>query len=395
MKYKHLLINICVCATAAIISLWAYDKLSGRNKQAFVYVKDRHTDLAYAGFIKNDHSPNQETPVDFSEAAEAVFPSVVRITTKINAQKTQQPANKDQADNILENIFGIDPRIAPEQRATGSGVIISANGYIVTNDHVISGTNGQPAAEITVTLNDNTKLSATLIGKDPATDLAVLKIKADDLTPVSTGNSDELKPGQWVLAVGYPLGLDVTVTAGIVSGKNRNIGINRRQSQEPVEAFIQTDATINMGNSGGALITANGELVGINAVMLASNGNYNGYGFAIPVNMVKKIAADLIRFGSVQKPWIGVTPSAQTKPGIKGVALETIDQNGPAYKAGLKESDIITSVNEVPVQSWNALQSQLLSLNPGNKIKLGFIREKKEQVITVELLRNPSQGSPE
>lgn len=388
MKYKHLLINICVCAAAAIIGLWAYDKLSGRNKPAFIYLNDTRTDLAYTGF-NNDHSAEQERPVDFTEAAEAVFPSVVRITTKINAQKTQQSTTTDQADNILENIFGIDPRTVPEQRATGSGVIISANGYIVTNSHVVSGTNGLPADEINVTLHDNTRLSATLIGKDPASDLAVLKIKAEDLTPVSTGNSDELKPGQWVLAVGYPLGLDVTVTAGIVSGKNRNIGINRRQSPDPVEAFIQTDATINMGNSGGALITANGELVGINAVMLASNATYSGYGFAIPVNMVKKIAADLIRFGSVQKAWIGLTPSAEKPLKNKGVIVESIAANGPAAMAGLQAGDIITEVNGVEISSWNALQAQLYSLNPGDKMKLVFKRNDMERTVSVELKKNP------
>jgi S1-C subfamily serine protease len=389
MKFKQQLTNVLICTAAAISGLWGYDQFSGRQLRTIIYAKEQAPVPAFAGMRASDQSVNAEE-ADFTIAAEAVFPSVVRITTKINAQKTQQPVtDNNQADNLLENFFGIDPRAVPEQRATGSGVIISADGYIVTNNHVVSATNGQPATEITVTLHDNSRYTATLIGKDPASDLAVLKIKAAHLTPVSTGNSDELKPGQWVLAIGYPLGLDATVTAGIVSGKYRNIGINRRQSQEPVEAFIQTDATINMGNSGGALITAEGALVGINAVMLASNGAYNGYGFAIPVNMVRKVAADLIRFGAVQKPWIGLTPSAEKPLKMKGVILESVAAYGPAANAGLQAGDIITQVNGIEISSWNMLQALLYSLNPGDKIKVESVRNGVEKTISVELKKNP------
>jgi len=384
MKYKQLLANIFICMTAAIIGLWGYDKWSGRERQTVVYI-DHTPALSYAGFHEYDHTVIKDQPLDLTKAAEMISPSVVRITTKFAAQKTQRTKDTDQADKILENFFGIDPRVAPEQRATGSGVIISANGYIVTNNHVVAGTNGQPADEISVTLTDNTSLTATLIGKDPASDLAVLKVKSENLTPVSTGNSDELKPGQWVLAIGYPSGLDITVTAGIISGKYRNIGINRRQSQEPVEAFIQTDAAISQGNSGGALVTADGELVGINSAMLASNGAYSGYGFSIPVNMVKKITADLIRFGTVQKAWMGLTPSAEKPSKIKGVIVESVVANGPAATAGLKAGDIITEVNGIETSSWNVLLAQSYSLNPGDKMRLVFRRDDAEKTISVEL----------
>lgn len=381
--------------TAAIAGLWCYDKLSGREKQAIVYVKEHQHGFSYTGFNEQDHVIQQESAVDFTKAAEAAFPSVVRIITKINTQKVQQrTADNDQMDSFFENFFGIDPRVVPEQRATGSGVIISANGYIVTNNHVISGTNGSPADEINVILSDNKRFIATLVGKDPASDLAVLKIKAEDLVPIPTGNSDEIKPGQWVLAIGYPLGMDATVTAGIVSGKYRSIGINRRQSQDPVESFIQTDAVINQGNSGGALITADGSLVGLNSAMLASNGAYSGYGFSIPVNMVKKIAADLIRFGAVQRTWIGLTPSAEKPAKQKGVIIETIAANGPAANAGLKAGDIITEVNGIETNSWNVLQSQLYSLNPGDKIRLVFQRNGIEQTISLELSKNPAEQKP-
>src|SRR6266540_960414 len=302
MKLKQLLLIVSISAGSAVASVWGYNKLA-YHQAAFVQTQGG-LPVNYAGFFDKNTSGD---PVDFSKAANASVPSVVHIKTKIPAKKVSNdlPRNRGNGfDEWFNQFFDFGPTVIPEQRASGSGVIISEDGYIVTNNHVISDGEKGIASEIMVTLHNRKSYKAKVVGYDPNYDLAVLKIDGNNLPFMLYGNSDEVQLGQWVLAVGYPLSLETTVTAGIVSAKGRSIGINARQSQTPIESFIQTDAAVNQGNSGGALITTEGQLVGINSAILAPNGTYAGYSFAIPVNLVKKIVNDLIKFGDVKRPYL-------------------------------------------------------------------------------------------
>jgi serine protease Do len=251
----------------------------------------------------------------------------------------------------------------PEQRASGSGVLISNDGYIVTNNHVID-----KAAEIEVTLSDRKSFKASLVGTDPNTDLAVIKINVSHLPYLIYGNSDEVKLGQWVLAVGYPLNLDVTATAGIISAKGRSIGINK--SDRPVESFIQTDAAVNPGNSGGALVNMNGELIGINTAIASPSGSYAGYSYAIPVNIVKKAVNDLLKYGAVQRAYLGVTYPQDN--------LSSEEKSQYGIKDG--EGIFITGVNTGP-----ELQEQIARYKPGDKISVTYVRSGKETSVMVTL----------
>ena len=234
------------------------------------------------------------------------------------------------------------------------------------------------ADEITVTLHSKKVYKAKIIGRDPSSDLAVLKIDGADLPYMIYGNSDNVKLGQWVLAVGYPLTLETTVTAGIVSAKGRSIGINSRQSQTPVESFIQTDAAVNQGNSGGGLITADGQLIGINSAILAPTGTYAGYSFAIPVNLVKKIVNDLIKFGDVKRPYLGVSVEPGKVDAGDGAYIGAVPKDGAAANIGLKKGDVITGVNDISINSWTELQGTIASYNVGDKVKISYRRDGKE-----------------
>jgi S1-C subfamily serine protease len=272
--------------------------------------------------------------------------------------------------------------------------LISDDGYIVTNNHVVSDQAGGVANEITVTLHNKKTYKARLIGKDPSTDLAVLKIDGTGFPYLVYGNSDDLKLGQWVLAIGYPLTLETTVTAGIISAKGRSIGINSRQSQTPVESFIQTDAAVNQGNSGGALVSTDGKLVGINSAILAPSGTYAGYSFAIPVNLAKKIVNDIVEFGDVQRGYLGIQYASQLSEdqmkqlGVKegeGVYVTAVPSDGGAYAAGIKKGDIITKVNNNPVTTGLEMSAQIASFRPNDKVTLAYLRGGKEYSTTVTL----------
>jgi S1-C subfamily serine protease len=241
-----------------------------------------------------------------------------------------------------------------------------------------------------------------VIGRDPSSDLAVLKIDATGLPFLLYGNSDNVQLGQWVLAIGYPLSLETTVTAGIISAKGRSIGINSRQSDAPIESFIQTDAAVNQGNSGGALINTEGQLVGINSAILAPSGTYAGYSFAIPVNIVKKVVNDLIEYGNVKRGYLGVSyiPSdddneqSVKKAGLKdgqGVFVSAVPADGGAAKAGIKKGDVITKVNDVSVSNGLEMSAQIASLKPGDKVNITYVRSGKEYTTTVSLKDSPGQ----
>lgn len=380
MKLRQLFLIIAVSAVSAVSSVWIYSKVAAKQQSSiFSQASDGKVPVNYAGFFDNAASPVGES-IDFTKAANAAVPAVVHIKTKIPAKKVtnQLPGNRGGMDDFFEQFFNFGPQIQPEQRASGSGVIISDDGYIITNNHVISDGAQGVADEITVTLSNKKTYKAKVIGKDPSSDIAVLKIDGTGFPFLLYGNSDNVKLGQWVLAIGYPLTLETTVTAGIVSAKGRSIGINGRQSQTPIESFIQTDAAVNQGNSGGALITTDGQLIGINSAIYAPTGTYAGYSFAIPVNLAKKIVNDLIKFGDVKRPYLGIAADQTKFNSTDGAYIGTVAKDGAAAAAGLKKGDIIKKINDVTISSWSELQGTVASLNTGDKVNITYKRDGKE-----------------
>ena len=347
--------------------------------------------------------------VDFTQAAAAVTPAVVYIrTTYTNTQSNEE---QDRMSELFGEFFGQRmPRSNTPQRASGSGVIISTDGYIVTNNHVVS-----KADKIEVTLNDHRVFNAKIIGTDPNTDLALIKVEGTNLPIVKLGNSDDARVGEWVLAVGNPFNLTSTVTAGIVSAKGRGIGILGRGDEEqqmspfggrmrrqqadpavksaPIESFIQTDAAINPGNSGGALVNTKGELIGINSAIASHTGSYEGYGFAVPINLAKKVLNDIKEFGSVKRGFIGVSFQALNSDAAKelnierntGLYVADVYPGTGAEQAGLKKGDIITKVEGNTVYESSDLQERVGRLQPGDKIRLTVLRDGAEKNFSVTL----------
>ncbi|HQU58228.1 MAG: trypsin-like peptidase domain-containing protein [Phaeodactylibacter sp.] len=281
--------------------------------------------------------------------------------------------------------------------SAGSGVIISSDGYLITNHHVV-----EDGSTYEITFSDKHKMEATLVGTDPTTDLALLKVPARDLRPLEYGNSDEVEVGQWVLAVGNPFNLSSTVTAGIVSAKARNINILR--SSYSIESFLQTDAVVNPGNSGGALVNEQGELIGINTAIISESGGYEGYSFAIPSNLVRKVIRDIREFGSVQRAILGVGIADVTDemvvehslPAISGVYISNVSRGSSAAEAGLRQGDIIISINGVKTNSVPELQEQVALFRPGERISLEFFREgqrfRRDNVVLKGLNEPASSG---
>ncbi|TXH20910.1 MAG: PDZ domain-containing protein [Chitinophagaceae bacterium] len=406
MKTKQLLLVILVSMLSAMGGMYLYGKIAFKNSNNTVgETTSGKLPANYASFLEGGNSTNM---TDFSKASETSIPAVVHIKTKIKQKQISNdlPNNKNRRggsmDDMLEEFFGnpfgggsFGPQVIPEQKASGSGVIISQDGYIVTNNHVISDGGEGVADEIKVTLNEGKKTyTAKVVGKDPSTDLAVLKIDATGLPYLIYGNSDDVKLGQWVLAVGYPLSLEATVTAGIVSAKGRAIGINERQSASPVESFIQTDAAVNPGNSGGPLINTAGQLIGINSAILAPNGTYAGYSFAIPVNLVKKIVNDIIEYGDVKRGYLGIQYSRTPEENdaylkkanvANGVYVSALPADGGAAKAGIKKGDIITKINGKQIFNIREIPGYVAVAKPGDKINVAYIRNGKEYTTSVTL----------
>lgn len=332
-------------------------------------------------------------PVDLTKAAESTLNSVVHIMS-IQRSKIQTIQQPDIFDFFFGDGRGRQQQVqTPEQRGFGSGVIISKDGYIVTNNHVIDG-----ADEINVKLHDGREMKGRVIGTDPTSDLALVKIEGDDFPAIVVGNSDNLKVGEWVLAVGNPFNLGSTVTAGVVSAKSRGLGANQ------VESFIQTDAAINQGNSGGALVNAKGELVGINAMLYSPTGAYSGYGFAIPVSIMTKVVTDLKQYGTVQRALLGiggrdmgneVYPDEIRKEqkelgATEGVQVVEVTEGGSADGV-LQKNDVILKLNDSKVKTMADLQGMLAKYRPGDKVKVTVLRDKKEKTFTITLKN--SQGT--
>jgi len=393
INWKNVLTIVVISGATSIASIWGFGKFMQRETAGVQ--EAGKLPVNYAGFFNNG---NAGPAVDFTPAATSATPAVVHIKTRTKAkqatvQQRQRNPFADMFGDEFGDFFGGGPRMIPEQRAGGSGVIITQDGYIVTNNHVING-----ADEINVTLNNKKTYKATVVGADASTDLAVIKIETKGLPYLIYGNSDEAKLGQWVLAIGYPLTLDVTVTAGIVSAKARQLGINNRQSDVAIESFIQTDAAVNPGNSGGALINTNGELIGINSAIASPTGSYAGYSYAIPVNIVKKVVTDIVKYGTVQRAFIGVQylPEGEeiseeikkNNPGYKegeGVYVVDVTAGGAAADAGLKKADIVTKINGVSVTNGAELQEQVARYKPSDKISLTYIRGGKENTVSLVL----------
>lgn len=322
---------------------------------------------------------------DFVDAASISVHAVVHISAEWQTKNAYY-------DSFFDNFF--NPGGLGRQRGpvigTGSGVIISPDGYIVTNNHVV-----QDASKLEVTLNDKRVYTASVVGTDPSTDLAVIKIDAKELPALVYGNSDDVKVGEWVLAVGNPFNLASTVTAGIVSAKARNINILENGSAGgSIESFIQTDAAVNRGNSGGALVNATGQLIGINAAIASGNGFYTGYSFAIPVNIVKKVVADLIQYGAVQRAYLGVqirevdANLAEEKgySRVNGVYVSGMMDNSAAEKAGMKTGDVIIAVNNFPVSGTSELLEQIATYSPGDKVNVTIERNGDTKNLSVTLM---------
>ncbi len=395
MKLKNILAVVAISASTAVLSVWGYGRILA-HQTAGVQEAGK-VPANYAGFYGNNNAPGPA--VDFTPAATTATPAVVHIKTKTKARQVSN-SQSQQRRNPFSDLFGDDfgdffgggPRMIPQQQASGSGVLITDDGYIVTNNHVVDG-----ADELNVTLANKKTYKATVVGTDPSSDLAVIKIEGKGLPYLVYGNSDEAKLGQWVLAIGYPLNLDVTVTAGIVSAKSRSIGINDRQSNSAIESFIQTDAAVNPGNSGGALINTNGELIGINSAIASPTGSYAGYSYAIPVNIVKKVVTDIVKFGTVQRAFIGIqyakdnlTEDQKKELGAgykegEGVYVLDVPADGAAAVAGVKKGDIVTRVNGTAVTSGPELQEQITRFKPGDKISLTYVRGGKESTVSLTL----------
>ncbi|MBQ6965050.1 MAG: Do family serine endopeptidase [Bacteroidaceae bacterium] len=389
----------CVAFFSGLTGAFAYSLSQKSVANVFSSAKSASVEVQAeekGGFMKlSNSSVPAGQPVDLTEAAEKACNAVVYIKC-VQSSKTQTIEYQDPFADFFGDFFGRGGGTqrrkveTPKRESAGSGVIISADGYIVTNNHVV-----ESADDITITLNDNREFTARVIGLDADTDLALLKIDATDLPTIVIGDSEQLKVGEWVLAVGNPFNLTSTVTAGIVSAKARNLGANKNG----IESFIQTDAAINAGNSGGALVNTRGELVGINAMLYSQTGSFTGYGFAIPTTIMKKVVTDLQAYGTVQRAMIGISGmtlhdyiDAKKHEDEKftadfgtndGVYVAEVSEDGAAAEAGIKAGDVIVSVDGKNVTKMSELQEATTKYRPGDKAQIGYIRDKKEKTATI------------
>lgn len=379
ITFKHVLGYLGMAVAGGLLALGIHDRMETRTG---IVGSDTLT-TAPAHYVSQP-VPNATLVAapDLSDAAAKSIDAVVHVTTEATVQ--QAP--------YYNFFWGYQQRAPQQVRGAGSGVIISDDGYIVTNNHVIEG-----ADKIRVHLNDKRKYEATVIGRDPSTDIALIKVDGADLPTLPFANSDDVRVGQWVLAVGNPMNLTSTVTAGIVSALARNINILQYDPEKdvfPIESFIQTDAAVNPGNSGGALVNTNGDLIGINSAIASTTGSYTGYAFAVPSNIVSKVTHDLMEFGLVRRAYLGVTISDIDQDMAKqldlnrlfGVYVKDVVPNGAAKKAGMQGGDVIVKVGAMPVNNVPELQGQLSKFSPGDKVAITLVRKGTELVKELTLL---------
>ncbi len=382
-SFKNTISTFAIALVGGLAGVGAY-KMAGFDTKEIIFQDNGQNSANY----RNVGNLSGVQPVDFVDAAAKTTSAVVHI----KASQTKTKVSSNQINPMFREFFGDDffgERESPSpQVGTGSGVIMSVDGYILTNNHVVDGSD-----ELTVTLNDNRSFKAKVIGTDASTDLAIIKIEADKLSPIVVGNSDEVKVGEWVLAVGNPMNLTSTVTAGIVSAKARSINILREKSSVPIEAFIQTDAAINPGNSGGALVDVKGHLIGINTAIASTTGSYTGYGFAVPINIAKKVMEDLLKFGVVQRAFLGISikdlnNELAEELNLKiseGVYIDSVMANGSAADAGLKKADVIVKIDQTSIKSVPELQEHIGRHRPNDEINLLIVRDGAEKNIKIVL----------
>jgi serine protease Do len=378
MKTKQILLSVMIAILGGLIAVFVYSRFDRQDKVVIVQEKPAVRYINFPGEAS-------AAPSDFTFAAETAVNGVVHVKTKALREGTGNP--------LYDFFFGYRYGEPEPVVGYGSGVIISDDGYIVTNNHVVEG-----SETVEVILNDKRSFEAEIIGTDPSTDIAVLKIKASRLPYLEYGNSDALRLGEWVLAIGNPYNLTSTVTAGIVSAKARSINI--LSDNMAIEAFIQTDAAVNPGNSGGALVNTQGQLVGINAAIASRTGAFSGYSFAIPVSIVRKVVDDIREFGSVQRAILGVTITEVNNETakqynierIEGVIVKGLRENSSALEAGIEVGDQIIAINGVRINNPSELQEQISRYRPNDRITVTIIRNNRERLLNV-VLRNPSGGT--
>ena len=412
---KNLKSYVLVGLFCSGITLGTY-KLAGLDKREIVFTETSNPGINQLTSDRLNPTPPSPSaaprpvgpgalPVDFTFAAQKTTPAVVHIQSTMVSSRSA--SESQQLPEFFRDFFGEDfrgqsPGGSQEQKASGSGVIFTTDGYIITNNHVV-----EDASEVEVILYDKRTFKARVVGTDPTTDLAVLQIKANNLPFLVLGNSDDVKVGQWVLAVGNPFNLESTVTAGIVSAKGRNIGIlgqrerQRAYNEDPsksqvstsIESFIQTDAAVNPGNSGGALVNLEGELIGINTAIATPTGTFAGYSFAVPAGLVRKVSEDLVKYGAVQRGYLGVNienmngklANKLNLDVYEGVYVSDLVENGSAKAAGIRKGDVIVKIDGAPVRSSAELQESIGRHKPGETVTATVYREGKEQNIRVEL----------
>ncbi len=388
MKAKHFFWVVIVAAVVATATATLLQQVG--EKQAVVITQPA-LPLAEVSLGAEHKLP---AGFDFRYPARISTPTVVHIKTTYAPRQSSR--NFYNPFGPFRDWFGEDfwmpfdrgPFQEAPRQSTGSGVIVTSDGYIVTNNHVVE--NGD---KIEVTLANKKTYEATIVGVDPSTDLAVIKIDEQQLIPICFGNSDSVEVGEWVLAVGNPFNLESTVTAGIVSAKGRNINLLRNRDNAAIESFIQTDAAVNPGNSGGALVNIRGELVGINTAIATPTGAFAGYSFAVPSNLVRKVVDDLIKFGVVQRGYLGIqiatiTSELAKKEGLTdltGVWIESVNEGSGAEQAGLKRGDVILKINGTQVNSAPELQEQISRYRPGDKVEVTYRRNDKIKTAIVTL----------
>ncbi|WP_345162163.1 Do family serine endopeptidase [Pontibacter saemangeumensis] len=393
MKSKQFFAGVTLSALlGGGIAVGGY-KLADSDTGSILYGQTPSPQVQYTSAMRSSASIVPEG-INFLKASELATPAVVHVMTEYNGGGAISRGGSEM-DPFLREFFGdrFEGMQAPQgtQMGSGSGVIIANDGYIITNNHVVD-----KADKIEVVLNDKRRLAATLVGTDPTTDIALLKVDAKDLPTVRYGNSDNLQVGEWVLAVGNPMNLTSTVTAGIVSAKGRNIDIlrsNNPNQRYSIESFIQTDAAVNPGNSGGALVNLNGDLVGINTAIASQTGSFAGYSFAVPSTIVSKVVDDLKKYGEVQRALLGaeireIDAGFAKEKGIKtlnGVYLVNVSESGGADDAGLQAGDVITAINGAPTHTSSQLLEQVARYRPGDKVKVNYIRSGKEKTANVTL----------
>lgn len=395
MKNKTKALFLTLCAALIALSILTINLYSSQKeiKQSIANAEMRLSsdNESTVPSVKTNYM-SYEDGDNFVGAAEKTVNTVVHIKTEVVSKGNSY---YDFFGSLLEQLYGGQMQMPNNVSvAYGSGVVISPDGYIVTNNHVVEG-----ASKIEVTFNDKHKRTATIIGNDPSTDLALIKVEASDLEYLAFADSDEVKVGEWVLAVGNPFNLTSTVTAGIVSAKARNINILGDGST--IESFIQTDAAINPGNSGGALVDMDGNLIGINAAIASRTGSYEGYSFAIPSNIVKKVVEDFLQYGSLQRAYLGIsiveiTEELAEEKGItemSGVYIMNVEDRGGAKAAGIKEDDILLSVNNIPVNSNSQLIGVIGQYRPGDKVKVKV--QRKDEILVKEVTLKNLEGTEE